>query len=82
VTAIRAGFERDQRSIADQSIPTARARQAISRQAREVGERLAPLGYDAAANSPEQLAEHVKVELARYGRLIRAIGFCDKAGPE
>ena len=49
---------------------------------REVGERLAALGYDAAASSPEQLAEHVKVELARYGRLIKAIGFCDKAGPE
>ena len=49
---------------------------------REVGERLAALGYDAAASSPEQLAEHVKVDFARYGRLIKAIGFCDKAGPE
>ena len=43
-----------------------------------VTERLSGLGYDAAASTPEQLAAHVKVELVRYGKLIKAIGFKDE----
>jgi tripartite-type tricarboxylate transporter receptor subunit TctC len=41
----------------------------------EASRRLALLGYDAAASSPEELAAHVKSELARYAKLIKAIGF-------
>ncbi len=44
----------------------------------EAGQRLMALGYDAVANSPEQLGEHVKLELARYGKLIKTIGFKDE----
>jgi tripartite-type tricarboxylate transporter receptor subunit TctC len=44
----------------------------------EVGQKLAALGYDAAASTPEQLREHVKLEIVRYGKLIKAIGFKDE----
>lgn len=44
----------------------------------EVGQKLAALGYDPAASTPAQLGEHVKVELVRYGKLIKAIGFKDE----
>ena len=40
----------------------------------QVAERLMGLGYEAAASTPEQLAAHVKVELVRYGKLIRRSG--------
>lgn len=44
----------------------------------EVGQKLAALGYDPAASTPEQLRDHVKLELERYGKLIKAIGFKDE----
>jgi tripartite-type tricarboxylate transporter receptor subunit TctC len=44
----------------------------------DVGQKLAALGYDAAASTPEQLREHVKLEIVRYGKLIKAIGFKDE----
>jgi tripartite-type tricarboxylate transporter receptor subunit TctC len=44
----------------------------------QVAERLMALGYDAAASTPQELAAHVKVELVRYGKLIKAIGFKDE----
>jgi tripartite-type tricarboxylate transporter receptor subunit TctC len=44
----------------------------------QVAERLMGLGYDAAASSPGELATHVKLELARYAKLIKAIGFKDE----
>ena len=44
----------------------------------EVGQKLAALGYDPAASTPEQLGEHVKLEIVRYGKLIKAIGFKDE----
>jgi tripartite-type tricarboxylate transporter receptor subunit TctC len=44
----------------------------------QVAERLMGLGYDAAASTPGELAAHVKLELARYGKLIKAIGFKDE----
>ena len=44
----------------------------------DVGQKLAALGYDAAASTPEQLGAHVKLELVRYGKLIKAIGFKDE----
>ena len=44
----------------------------------EVGQKLTALGYDAAASTPEQLREHVKLEIVRYGKLIKAIGFKDE----
>lgn len=44
----------------------------------EVGQRLAGLGFDAAASSPEQLTEHIKVDVMRYGKLLEAIGFKDE----
>ncbi|HYH42011.1 MAG TPA: tripartite tricarboxylate transporter substrate binding protein [Burkholderiales bacterium] len=43
-----------------------------------VAERLTGLGYDAAASTPAELAAHVKLELTRYGKLIKAIGFKDE----
>jgi tripartite-type tricarboxylate transporter receptor subunit TctC len=43
-----------------------------------VAERLAVLGYDPAASTPVELAAHVKAELVRYGKLIKAIGFKDQ----
>ena len=43
-----------------------------------VAERLAVLGYDPAASTPGELASHVKAELVRYGKLIKAIGFKDQ----
>jgi tripartite-type tricarboxylate transporter receptor subunit TctC len=44
----------------------------------QVAERLQGLGYDAAASSPSELAAHVKAELVRYAKLIKAIGFKDE----
>ena len=44
----------------------------------EVKERLAALGYDPEASSPAQLTAHIKAEIARYGKLIKAIGFKDE----
>ena len=44
----------------------------------EVAQRLAGLGFDAAASSPEELAAHIKVDVMRYGKLLAAIGFKDE----
>ncbi len=44
----------------------------------EIGQRLAGLGFDSAASSPEQLTEHIKVDVMRYGKLLEAIGFKDE----
>lgn len=40
----------------------------------DVSERLRKQSIDAAAGTPEQLAAHIKSELARYTKLIKAIG--------
>jgi tripartite-type tricarboxylate transporter receptor subunit TctC len=38
-------------------------------------ERMMRIGYEPAGSTPRQLAEHIRAELARYARLIKAIGF-------
>ena len=40
----------------------------------EVRERLAAQGYEPEAGTPQQLAEMIKSELARYGKLVKAVG--------
>jgi tripartite-type tricarboxylate transporter receptor subunit TctC len=44
-------------------------------QSRETQDRMARVGYEPEGSTPQQLAEHIKSELARYAKLIRAIGF-------
>jgi len=44
-------------------------------QSRDMQERMARVGYEPEGSSPQQLADHIKAELARYARLIKAIGF-------
>jgi tripartite-type tricarboxylate transporter receptor subunit TctC len=41
-------------------------------------ERLASQGYEPASSTPQQLGEYVKVEFARYAKLIRTIGLKDE----
>ncbi len=40
----------------------------------EVRERLAAQGYEPEAGTPQQLGEMIKSELARYGKLVKAVG--------
>jgi len=47
-------------------------------QSPEMKARLAPLGYDQEASTPQQLADHIRVELVRYEKLIKATGFKDE----
>jgi tripartite-type tricarboxylate transporter receptor subunit TctC len=44
-------------------------------QSRDMQERMARVGYEPEGSSPQQLADHIKAELARYARLIKIIGF-------
>lgn len=44
-------------------------------QAREIREKMARVGYEPEGSTPEQLAEHIRAELARYAKLIKLIGF-------
>lgn len=44
-------------------------------QARDMQERMARVGYEPEGSTPQQLADHIKAELARYAKLIRVIGF-------
>ena len=44
----------------------------------ELRERLAAQGYEPAPSSPQQLADYVKVEFARFARLIKAIDLKDE----
>lgn len=44
-------------------------------QAREMREKMARVGYEPEGSTPEQLAEHIRAELARYAKLIKLIGF-------
>ncbi|MCW5576638.1 MAG: tripartite tricarboxylate transporter substrate binding protein [Burkholderiales bacterium] len=44
-------------------------------QSREAQERMMKVGYEPEGSTPRQLAEHIKAELARYAKLIKAIGF-------
>jgi tripartite-type tricarboxylate transporter receptor subunit TctC len=46
-------------------------------QAQAYRERMAAQGYDAESSTPQQLAARVKSELARFGKLIKAIGLKD-----
>jgi tripartite-type tricarboxylate transporter receptor subunit TctC len=47
---------------------------ATSLKSAEMKERLAKLGLEAVGNTPEQYAAHLRDELARYARLIKAAG--------
>ena len=44
-------------------------------QSRDMQERMARVGYEPEGSTPQQLGEHIKVELARYAKLIKVIGF-------
>lgn len=44
-------------------------------QDRDTQERMMRIGYEPAGSTPRQLAEHIRAELARYAKLIKAIGF-------
>ncbi len=44
----------------------------------ELRERLAGQGYDPAASTPQQLADTIKAEYARFGKLIKTIGLKDE----
>ncbi len=44
-------------------------------QSRDMREKMARVGYEPEGSTPQQLAEHIKAELARYARLIKVIGF-------
>ena len=41
-------------------------------------ERLSSQGYDPEVSTPQQLADYIKVEHARFGKLIRSIGMKDE----
>jgi tripartite-type tricarboxylate transporter receptor subunit TctC len=41
----------------------------------ETNERMARVGYEPGASTPRQLAEHIRVQLALYKKLIKATGF-------
>lgn len=51
---------------------------AASVKAPEFRERMNSQGYDAESSTPRQLAERIKSELARFGKLIKAIGLKDQ----
>jgi tripartite-type tricarboxylate transporter receptor subunit TctC len=42
---------------------------------REVREKLTSQGYEPQGSTPQQLGEHIRSEHARYGKLIKTIGF-------
>ncbi len=44
-------------------------------QDRDTQERMMRIGYEPAGSTPRQLADHIRAELARYAKLIKAIGF-------
>jgi tripartite-type tricarboxylate transporter receptor subunit TctC len=44
----------------------------------ELVERLSSQGYDPAVSTPQQLGDYIKVELARYKKLINTIGLKDE----
>jgi tripartite-type tricarboxylate transporter receptor subunit TctC len=44
----------------------------------ELRERLAGQGYEPESSTPQQLGDYVKIELARFGKLIKAIGLKDE----
>jgi tripartite-type tricarboxylate transporter receptor subunit TctC len=44
-------------------------------QSRDMQEKIARVGYEPEGSTPQQLAEHIKAELARYAKLIKVIGF-------
>lgn len=43
--------------------------------AKDMQDRMARVGYEPEGSTPQQLAEHIKAELARYAKLIKVIGF-------
>ena len=47
-------------------------------QSQETRDRMVRVGYEPAGSTPQQLAEHIRSELARYARLIKAIGFSEQ----
>lgn len=44
----------------------------------ETRERMMKVGYEPAGSTPQQLAEHIRAELARYAKLIKTIGFAEQ----
>jgi tripartite-type tricarboxylate transporter receptor subunit TctC len=47
-------------------------------QSQDTRERMVKVGYEPAGSTPQQLAEHIRSELARYAKLIKAIGFSEQ----
>lgn len=48
---------------------------AAAMQSKDMQDRMARVGYEPEGSTPQQLAEHIKAELARYAKLIKVIGF-------
>jgi tripartite-type tricarboxylate transporter receptor subunit TctC len=44
-------------------------------QSKDMQEKIGRVGYEPEGSTPQQLAEHIKAELARYAKLIKVIGF-------
>ncbi len=44
----------------------------------DMQERMARVGYEPEGSTPAELAAHIKAELARYAKLIKAIGFTEQ----
>ncbi len=44
-------------------------------QSKDMQEKIARVGYEPEGSTPQQLAEHIKAELARYAKMIKVIGF-------
>lgn len=47
-------------------------------QSNETRERMVKVGYEPSGSTPQQLAEHIRLELARYAKLIKVIGFTEQ----
>ena len=44
-------------------------------QSKDMQDRMGRVGYEPEGSTPQQLADHIKAELARYAKLIKVIGF-------
>ncbi len=47
-------------------------------QSQETRERMMKVGYEPAGSTPQQLADYIRSELARYAKLVKTIGFAEQ----
>jgi tripartite-type tricarboxylate transporter receptor subunit TctC len=66
------------RGMVREAVERLNAAIAASMKSPEFRERMGSQGYDPANSTPQELAERIKSELARFGKLIRAIGLKDE----